>query len=62
VYSPTQIAVGWRVGGRFVMCSILEERVGQVGCWEALWVVLEEDEDEEEENMEAISLAEKIGL
>lgn len=41
------------------MCSILEERVGQVDCWEALSVVLEE---EDEENMEAISLAEKIGL
>lgn len=59
VYSPTQMAVGWRVGGRFVMCSILEERVGQVDCWEGLSVVLEE---EDEENMEAISLAEKIGL
>jgi len=40
------------------MCSILEERVGQVGCWEVSWVVLEE----EEENMDSISLAEKIGL
>lgn len=58
MYSPTQIAVGWRVGGRFVMCSILEERVGHVGCWEVPWAVLEEGE----ENMEAISLAEKMGL
>lgn len=40
------------------MCSILEERVGQVGCWEVPWAVLEEGE----ENMEAISLAEKMGL